>query len=91
MAHFRKQWADSIITHLNQMKWTNVQTFQFTANERVIMNRVIRGKIDCYFLNQDIGGLLGKYVYEEAEGVVITALRQKYLRTLTTLPMQNKF
>lgn len=59
---FRKKWAENIVTALNKVDWTYGQKFIFCGDDT--QNPI--GKMDKYLLNQDIAGVLGAYIYEDA-------------------------
>jgi hypothetical protein len=62
--------ADRIIEYLNKMDWTYPQSFKFVNDETIMKDGKVNGKLDDYLLNQDIGGVVGKYLYTNLYQVV---------------------
>lgn len=69
---FRRRWAQSIIDCLNSdvLEFQYKQDFKFKADETKMSGDDIAGKLDYYLMDEDIGGILSRFVYEDYEPVV---------------------
>ena len=69
-SEFRKLWADKIISFLNdEVKWKYQNTFRFRADLTKTVNGKSVGTLDECLLDEDIGGLVGGYLFDDVETV----------------------
>ena len=67
---FRKVWAENIIAFLNnEVKWKYENTFRFRADLTKNMNGKSGGTLDECMLDEDIGGFVGAYLFDDVESV----------------------
>ena len=68
----RKRWVQGIIDCLNShlLDFQYKQDFRFKEDETVIIGDKIDGKLDSYLMDEDIGGILGRFVYDDVESVI---------------------
>ena len=69
---FRRRWVQTIIDCLNSdvLEFQYKQDFRFKADETKTSGDVISGKIDSYLMDEDIGGILSRFVYEDFDSVI---------------------
>ena len=68
----RKKWVQGIIDCLNShlLDFQYRQDFRFKADETEMVEGKIDGKLDSYLIDEDIGGILGRFVYDDVESVI---------------------
>ena len=59
---------DCLNSHLLDFQYK--QDFRFKEDETVIIGDKIDGKLDSYLMDEDIGGILGRFVYDDVESVI---------------------
>ena len=67
---YRKDWADKIIEYLNNgIKWKYENSFRFRADMTRNKNGKIDSSLDEVLLNEDIGGFVGLYLFDEVNTI----------------------
>jgi hypothetical protein len=67
---YRKDWADKIIEYLNNgIKWKYENLFRFRADLTRNRNGKIDSSLDEALLNEDIGGFVGLYLFDEVNEI----------------------
>jgi hypothetical protein len=67
---YRKAWADKIINFLNNdVKWKYDNTFRFRADLTKTVEGKVIGSLDECLLDEDIGGFVGKYLYNSVSEI----------------------
>lgn len=61
---FRKEWAEKIVSFLNDIKWRYENSFRLRCD---LTNEKTSDALDHCLLDKDIGGFLGGYIFEKAE------------------------
>ena len=75
---FRKSWAENIIGFLNnEIKWKYENTFRFRADLTKTLNGKVVAALDECLLDEDIGGFVGAYLFDNIEAVKESAATMK--------------
>lgn len=69
-AEYRKAWAEKIVHYLNNdIKWKYDNVFKFKADVTIICDDKVNSSLDECFLDEDIGGFVGAYLYDSLETI----------------------
>jgi hypothetical protein len=69
-AVFRKSWAEKIIQYLNyDIRWKYENTFKFKADITLTSDDKVSSSVDKCLLDEDIGGFVGSYLFDEIESI----------------------
>ncbi len=67
---FRRAWAEKIINYLNsEVNWKYENIFKFKADITRTLNDQINSSLDECLLDEDIGGFVGTYLYEDVDDI----------------------
>jgi len=67
---FRRAWAEKIISYLNsEVSWKYENIFKFKADITRTFNDQINSSLDECLLDEDIGGFVGTYLYEDMDDI----------------------
>lgn len=67
---FRKDWAAKIIDYLNnKITWKYANNFKFKGDLTRLFNGKVAHCLDEVFLDEDIGGFVGKYLYDSYDSI----------------------
>ena len=69
-AEYRKAWAEKIVQYMNNdIKWKYDNVFKFKADVTIICDDKVNSSLDECFLDEDIGGFVGAYLYDSLETI----------------------
>jgi GTP-sensing pleiotropic transcriptional regulator CodY len=67
---FGRVWAEKIISYLNsEVSWKYENIFKFKADITRTFNDQINSSLEECLLDEDIGGFVGTYMYEDVDDI----------------------